>query len=154
MTTTPRQRQRLAVHRFGREAMLRELALQEAAVVRTDKNPYGALDDATIRRLRRLLLRAAVALPGDLKGAFVEGIAEGVAWHRKPPRPGRRAGVGHLTDLGLALRMNQLMEGGLGARKAADVAIAEHAARIRRHPGAPLPTANAVWLKKHRKTTS
>lgn len=153
MTTTPRQRQRLDAQRLGRVRMLHALAEAEAAVEKTGENPYGALDDQTIRHLRYRHVRAPGSWPGDLKRAYTKGVAEAVAQHSKPPRPGRPASVGHLTEVGILRRMHALIAGGLKADKAATVVAAEQAERRRRYRAGAVMTAPAIRDLWHRRNT-
>jgi hypothetical protein len=152
MTTTPRQRQRIEAQRLGRKTMLHALAEAEAAVEQTNENPYGALDDATIRRLRYRHVRAPGSWQGDLKRAYTEGVAEAVAQHSKPrPRPGRQASVGHLTEVVILRRMHALIASGRKAEKAATVVAAEQAEGRRRYRGGAVMTAPAIrelWLRR------
>ena len=124
-----RQLRRKAARRY-RDDMRDWLDRADNAALPSAGNPYGGLDARGVARAARQgrkLSAALEELPGFLRSAAEEGMADAVARHGKPRRrPGRRrrwwAGV---FTRGPLERIDALVHQGMGPKKAAAVVASE-----------------------------
>ena len=125
-----RQLRRKAARRY-RDYMRDWLDRADNAALPSAGNPYGGLDARGVaraaRRGRKLFAPQLEELPGFLRSAAEEGIADAVARHGKlRRRPGRRRRwwAGAFTR-GPLERIDALVHQGMGPKKAAAVVASE-----------------------------